>query len=336
MLKQRKTPLAHYLEYYGLIFLGWIIRALSRRACWHLNGLLAFIAFDILRIRRKEAVINLKESLGYSSDLKSMARQAFRHIGFTFIELLRYPLMKGRILTFFETESIERLERIVPKDRPGIFVSAHFGSWEMLGALLPELGYRPAVLVKPQSNRLVNSLIEKYRKLVGIRVLSTDQSLKELILSIRRSDFLGIISDQDAGSQGVFVDFFGRKASTPTGAAMLALRYSVPLYVIMGLRISPEKYRFLIKEVQIEEGWRESEVTQAYTQIIEDIIRKNPEQYFWMHRRWKTRLPDECSPDKKVKNQSRELCRDYDAAQHSSASETVYSGDEETAFRKAP
>jgi len=117
---------------------------------------------------------------------------------------------------------------------------------------------------------------------------------------------------------------------------MLALRYSVPLYVIMGLRVSPKKYRMLVEEVKVEKGWRESEVTQAYTQIIEDIIRKNPEQYFWMHRRWKTRLPDECSPDKKVKNQSRESCRDYDAAQHSSASETVYSGDEETAFRKAP
>ena len=118
---------------------------------------------------------------------------------------------------------------------------------------------------------------------------------------------------------------------------MLALRYSVPLYVIMGLRISPEKYRFLVEEVRIEEGWSERDVTRAYTKIIEDIIRKYPGQYFWMHRRWKTRPPDEGSLDKTDQHQSKESYHDYDEAQHSSTGETVYSGgDEPTTFRKAP
>ena len=287
-----KMPLSHYLEYVGLVVLGRFIRSLTRGTCWWLSGILGVIAFDFLRIRRKVTLENLRDALGKdrgdNAGLKKTARLAYQHIGFTFMEMMRYPLMAGRILSFYEPESIEQLKEVVPNEQGGIFISAHFGSWEMLGAMLYETGYPTAALAKPQSNKLVDKLVARYRRMLGIRVFAVGQSAREMVRSLRQGEFVGIISDQDAGSQGVFVDFFGRKASTPAGTAQLALKYHIPLYVLLGLRVSPERYRIIIEKVPIAEGWGIEEITQAYTRIIEEVIRGNPEQYFWMHRRWKT------------------------------------------------
>ena len=100
-----------------------------------------------------------------------------------------------------------------------------------------------------------------------------------------------MISDQDAGGDGVFVDFFGRKASTPRGAAQLALKFNVPIVVVMTLRTGNGRYRGVFKEIAVDENDTVETVTRRYTAYIEDVIREHPEQYFWMHRRWKTEVP---------------------------------------------
>ena len=104
-----------------------------------------------------------------------------------------------------------------------------------------------------------------------------------------------MISDQDAGKRGVFVNFFGRKASTPGGAAQLAIKYGAPIVVTMSIRTACGRYKSIFREVEVRENDTVEELTQRFTTIMEEVIRQNPEQYFWMHRRWKTRPPDNAS-----------------------------------------
>ena len=94
-----------------------------------------------------------------------------------------------------------------------------------------------------------------------------------------------------APAQALIMDFFGRKASTPRGAAQLALKFNVPIVVVMALRTGNGRYRGIFKEIEVNENDTVESVTQRYTAYIEDVIREYPEQYFWMHRRWKTNIP---------------------------------------------
>jgi KDO2-lipid IV(A) lauroyltransferase len=121
-----------------------------------------------------------------------------------------------------------------------------------------------------------------------MRVVSHGAPVKHIIRALRNREVVGLVSDQDAGKNGIFVDFFGRPASTPRGGGELALKYGIPILVMETVRTAPGRYKVLVREVRIHSDDTVETLTQRYTAILEDIIRDHPEQYFWMHRRWKT------------------------------------------------
>lgn len=283
--------LSHLIEYFFLIFAGTIFRFLPIKAIYFIVRFFAVTAFDIFGYRRKVTLDNLNNAIGkkYSaSDINKIARSDYINIGMTFAEMLYIPEQKAGILTMMDTEIPEVMSRALKSGKGVVFVSAHFGSWEMVGAYISAVGFRFSAIAKKQANPFSDNMINKKRNKLGIKVLSHKTGVRTLISELKAGGAIGLISDQNAGRNGVFVDFFGRKASTPQGAAQLAIKFNLPLIVILLYRTTPGRYACFAQNINIEAEDTVFSLTQKYTSVIEKVISEHPEQYFWMHRRWKT------------------------------------------------
>ncbi|MCD6307961.1 MAG: lysophospholipid acyltransferase family protein [Candidatus Latescibacteria bacterium] len=296
---------AHRLEYAGLYVAGALFRMAPDGWVYAIARALATVAFDALRIRRDVTLSNLRLAFGESKserEIVKIAREAYRNIGVTFIEMLFVGSMKGRIAGMVDVSETAMIREGLEKGRGAIIVSGHFGSWELNGASLVLSGIPMTVVAKKQSNPYVDRFIDDARKSFGMKVINPGASIKHIVRALKKGEAIGLISDQDAGRSGVFVDFFGRKASTPGGAAQLAMKFGSPLYVSMTKRTGNGRYSSLVREIAVLADDTVESLTQRFTATIEGIIEEYPEQYFWMHRRWKTRPPGE--PDVKAAGDS--------------------------------
>ncbi len=287
---------AHRAEYLGLLGTGAVLRMLPDFMVRGAVNILARMAFDVLRIRRRVTLENLGLAFGESTGtqrLTALAREAYANIGMTFVEMLLIGGRRDRIPELVDMTEAGAIRDRLETGKGVIIVSCHFGSWELNGASLAVFGIPVTAVAKRQSNPLVDRFIERTRTQFGMKVTNPGASIRHMVAALRRGEAVGLISDQDAGRSGVYVDFFGKKASTPAGAAQLALKYGSPVFVSMTRRTEDGRYASIVREVEIRDDDTVEVLTARFTKIMEEIIARYPEQYFWMHRRWKTRPPDE-------------------------------------------
>jgi Kdo2-lipid IVA lauroyltransferase/acyltransferase len=286
-------------EYGTLVTFSAIFKMLPERWVYGFARLLGLFAYHVLKVRRGVVEENLRASFGAEKDeteLSLIARGSYINTALTFVEMLLFPGLAGRIGDMVDMSEGGIIEDAFSRGKGVVFIGCHFGSWEMSGACVGALGYPLSVVAKTQSNRLVEAWINRYRSRFHMRVISTGAPVKHIVRAIRNGEIVGLISDQDAGSHGVFVVFFGRKASTPRGAAEFALRFGAPVLIGMALRTEPGKYHSIYREVEVRPDDTVESLTQRYTRVIEDVIRIHPDQYFWMHRRWKSAPPASPGP----------------------------------------
>lgn len=298
----------HRAEYGMLVLLSAVFRALPAGWVYAAGRFLGGVAYHAVRVRRNVVEENLRASLGAEKDereLVRIARESYANIALTFIEMLLFPDMADRVsykhpdLCFYKSRGplmVDMSEAHVIEDAYArgkgiVFVGCHFGSWEMSGACVGALGYPVTVVAKIQANPHVDAWVNRYRENLHMRIIRPGAPVKHIVRAIRNGEIVGLISDQDAGARGVFVDFFGRKASTPRGAAELAIRFHTPVLIGMTARTGNGRYRSMYREVEVRADDTVETLTRRYTGVIEGIIRQYPEQYFWMHRRWKSRPP---------------------------------------------
>jgi KDO2-lipid IV(A) lauroyltransferase len=287
----------HKVEYWITYFLGTIFRILPYGLALSFGSFLGFLAFDVFRVRRKVTLINLKNSLGDQkniNELKKIGRKAYRNIGRSLVEYSLFPsLNKERISRMVEFEGTENFDEALRGGRGAIVVAGHFGSWELMGAATCQKGYPVDFLVGEQHNILVDNLMNDYRKTMGIGIIKMGAAAKGVIKALKNNRFVAMLSDQDAGNDGTVVDFFNRPASTPKGPAAFALKMNAPIimgFIIRGnnrrQKIVIEKPIFINKSNNKEDDIRS--LTQAYTRVLEEYVRKYPDHWFWPHRRWKS------------------------------------------------
>ena len=284
----------HRAEYLLLVACGTVFGTMPPQWVFGIVRVLGFLAFHVFRIRRSVTLNNLRNSFGVEKngrELERIARLSYDHIGMTFIEMLYAPKLVMRIHEIVDLSDIEKVHSALERGKGLMLVGGHFGSWELNAGALAAAGIPISVVVRRQANPLVDRLMNRNRSLFGLKVIPTGASIKHIVQALRNGESIGLVSDQDAGRKGVFVDFFGRKASTPRGAAKLALKYGAPVIVTMTARMSPGRYRMILREVDVVPDDTVESLTKRYTRVMEEIIRQFPEQYFWMHRRWKTRPP---------------------------------------------
>ncbi len=229
-------------------------------------------------------------------ELKEIARGCYRHLGIVAAEFFDILSMKRDNLSrWVELEGLENYEKAHAKNKGIIFFTGHFGNWEFLPAVFAIL-YQPIHIVyRAMDDPLMREMVDRVRSNFGTRLVPKGGAARKLIRLLARNECVGILVDQNtAWQEGVFVNFFGKPACTTTGLAAIALQTGAPVLPGFTCRMKNGKYRFIVgEEVPITQTGDYArdilENTQRVTDVVEDMIREAPEQWFWLHQRWKTK-----------------------------------------------
>lgn len=228
---------------------------------------------------------------------EALARACYRNMGRVFAEYARMPrLTREDYLRLVTHEGIEHIHEAMAGGRGVIALSGHFGSLELMAASFRHAGVHPTLLVAPMRNPIATRILRKHRRAAGVDILEVGPELREAYRVLRRGGFLCMASDQDAGRRGVFVDFLGRPASTPTGPIELALATGAPIVFGTIHRVATDRHVVRIRppvwpERDGDRGATVLRYSQLFARWLEEAIRADADHWFWLHRRWKTR-PD--------------------------------------------
>lgn len=218
-------------------------------------------------------------------EIKGMVARCYRNLGMSIAEFSRLPrLSKEEINGMAEVEGIENLEAALRKGRGVILLTAHLGNWELLGAVLAARGYEVNAIVSRLKVKGLDRLVGRIRRSIGVNPLPRE-ALKSAVESLKRNQILAILADIDTRARGAFVKFFGRRAFTPIGPILISLRTGAPIVPAFIVR-EGEKHRVFILEPLKLEGDPPSDA-QRFTELIESFVRRYPDQWIWMHRRWR-------------------------------------------------
>jgi KDO2-lipid IV(A) lauroyltransferase len=277
------------------IFFGLVKLVPFRLGCW-LGERLGILSYWVLGGRRHLTIKNIEEAKqhGYLKNVENPRRLAYRvwkNIGRVSSEFLYYytrPMQ--RLKEDVIIEGTANLERVLEKKKGAIIVAAHIGNWEMLAMSIALHGYGLTTLVKTQSNKLMDGIIQGNRRSVGMEIVPRNLFLRPLVLALRKNHTVLFLVDQ-ADRKGAVVDFFGRPAVLPRGAAEFALKTGTPVVFIYIAREAAHRHRLVIsEEIKLPQSGNytldSQETVTLFIKRIESIIEKYPDQWLWMHRLW--------------------------------------------------
>ncbi len=305
--KTAKTKKSYFVQYIGLRVFVAIIRLLPLNIGMLLVKSLAYIIYLIDRKHRKVADENLRNAYGEDlSDFqrRKIIRRIYLHLASVGVDFIKLPQIvnSSNWQKHFEVEGLEFAREALKEGKGIIFVGGHIGNWEVLGGAFDFFFHPPHSIAKHMKNPFTDRFFTRLRKYGNQEIIFKEKAARGMIKVLKNNKSLGILVDQNARRNGVFVDFFGQKAATTRVVATLSLKTGAPI-IMAFLRRSDRRYRFKIslsKPIQIEKtGDLEKDIlnlTQRYTTIIESRIRAHPHEWIWIHRRWKTRPPIASSP----------------------------------------
>ena len=249
--------------------------------------------------RRLIALHNLRRAFPEKSEeeILGITKGVYRNMGLVAAEFFDIPrLTKSNIGELVDVEGLEHCQKALKKGKGVLMFGAHFSNWE-LEAVAASLLIKPFVAIyRPLDSAFLESLVLKVRLTAGNTLLDKKRAMRAMLRSLKRNNIVGIMLDQNVDYyEGVFVDFFGRPACTTDGLAILALHTGVPVLPGYIVRLPDGRYRLVIgPEVEVvDTGDRNADIvanTQRFTKVIEQMVRRYPDQWLWVHQRWKTQL----------------------------------------------
>ena len=297
-----RTSLRHRMEYYAALILLKLLGALPHRLTRALCTILAFLSYWFWPRLRTVGLFNLK--LAFPDWPESQRRKVlsglFRNFGRMLADFAHIPRWnRGNIENLIIYDGFENYAQAQSQGRGVLFLTGHFGSWELSSFAHGVYGYPCDFVVRALDNPLMDELINRYRCLGGGKAIEKGDFARGLLRAFSQGDAVGVLIDQNMLlGEGVFVDFFGLPACTTTGPARVAKKTGVP--IVLGLVIwdsKLKKYRLRFDPVEwinCQDPEEEIQVNTAnFTRLIEDYIRRFPDHWLWVHRRWKTRPPGE-------------------------------------------
>ena len=278
----------------------WLPSLLPLKVSVRLAAILGIIAFDIVRIRRKVSLENLQKAFGdlYSmKERRRIGRRSYINFAKSMVEFasLNKP-DRERLVELVTLKGRHHVDEALNRGKGIVVVTGHFGSWEFLGAAAVAHGFDVDFLVGEQGNKSVDDLMNNLRKRAGIGIISRGVAARGIFTALKKKRLVALLSDQDARKHGIFVDFFGIPASTYPGAAQFAYRTGCPIVFCYIVRQNDESHETVfMPPIEVDrDADMDEEVTRltgAHVKALEDCVRKHPEQYFWAHKRWKTKPP---------------------------------------------
>jgi len=257
-------------------------------ACW--------FASHQRELARRHITLSLELKDAFAT--KKLVRRCFQNMGKNVIEFIRFPHMSDeqtREIVIFEGKA--HIDSALAQGRGAIILTGHFGNWELLAASLVAQVAPLSPIARRLRSRRLDALVRAYREKAGYLSIDRDKATRDALRCLRRNELLGLLADVDTSVDGVFVDFFGRPAYTPYSPVAIALKTGAAILPTFIVRQPDDSHRVIVEPPLVlqKTGNREQDFlvnTQNFTEIIESYVRRYPEQWIWMHERWKTQPGD--------------------------------------------
>lgn len=298
--KKINKSLSRLAGWLGLIFSSLIIKFIPERWVMRSARNFARLGFAIAGKQRKIAMESLAIAFGKDKsekELEQIAKDCFIFIVKSGLELIVFMDKPGLIKERVEIIGKDNLDSALSKGKGVILVSAHFGNFPLMLARIQLEGYNTSGIMRPMHDARVEKFFIKKRDKLGIKTIYSQPRrfcVEETLRTLRKNELIFIPIDQNFGTGGVFVDFFGKKAATATGPVVLALRTKAAIIPAFIVRQKDDTHKIIFeKPLVLDEGKTPEETIviniQKLTSIIEAYIRKYPAEWGWIHRRWKSR-----------------------------------------------
>jgi Kdo2-lipid IVA lauroyltransferase/acyltransferase len=315
MAKKVRNRTADYATFLAIRALVAVVQMVSPRAAYAVADALAWLVYKLVKSRRRIALENLQaafpELTADPAGADRLVRGMYRHFLRAVIELLLLP-RKLHVTNWRKHLVLEHGAQTLPvllDGRPALVVTAHFGNWEMAGFAMGLFGFRTYAIARVLDNKYLERFALKFRQGTGQTIIAKNDDFVRLNAALKAGGKVATLADQDAGPGGVFVNFFGRPASTHKAIALLALEFDAVM-VVMGVPrvrradypqradsdpgspLAPLFYAVQCADIIDPREFANDPnavkaITARYSAALEGLIREHPEQYFWLHRRWK-------------------------------------------------
>ncbi|MHC4574935.1 MAG: lysophospholipid acyltransferase family protein [Planctomycetota bacterium] len=301
--KKKHHPVADWLAYLALrilvVFLYLFdVETNLRTACF-----LGRLLWKFYHRGRRRALDNLRASFPDKSQqwIWETGRRSFEHIAMLAVDMLFTPRLvkKHNWRHYSRFRTAERAKWLMKEGKGLLMVAAHYGNFEIIGYMLGLFGFNVYSIARPLDNRFVNEYLYGVRRRAGQKIIEKKGAAEMMSRIASDGATLCFIADQDAGRKGIFVDFFGRKASTYKSIGLLAITSNIPIGVGYSRRVDNRFFFEIgVNRIILPQEWADKEdplrwVTEEYTKAIEKFVREDPTQYWWLHRRWKHRPKEE-------------------------------------------
>jgi KDO2-lipid IV(A) lauroyltransferase len=292
------------LEYWLVAAMRGIVRAAPEVVAAGIGGLLGRLFFLFDRRHRLVAERQLQAAFPRKSaaECRAITRATFMHFGRLLVAVLRFSaLSREQMLARVEYEGVDRVKAALAGGKGVLIFTGHFGYWELQGLahalVLPPI----SVLARPLDNPRLHDLLEQIRCATGNRVIYKQGALRRVLRALEQNEGVAILMDQHVqGAEAVMVDFFNRPAATAPALATIALRTGAPLIPAFALPLSGGRYRMIYEHpVEAPPATSEDpvrELTQRCTDVLEMYVRRHPDLWMWMHRRWRDDRASEAQP----------------------------------------
>ncbi|WP_378950911.1 lysophospholipid acyltransferase family protein [Pelosinus sp. sgz500959] len=279
------------------------LKTISRIVCvlpypWvlSLGNQMGKIYYRIAGRQRKRAISQIQDCLGLPAKVaEETIIRLFGNLGKTFFEVMYMPtLTPEKIEKYITIENRHYLDEALTHGRGVVLLTAHIGNWEWLGATLAMTGFPLTSVIKRQPNDEHTRILNEYREMVGIEIFARGTSeILGAARALKQGKILGLLADQDAGPNGVFIDFLGKMASTPTGSAVFAKKFKSPVVPAFIVRKPEGGHKVIIHEPLYYRDTGKSDedlyqFSKETNNAIEQTIRKYPDEWLWFQKRWNT------------------------------------------------
>jgi Kdo2-lipid IVA lauroyltransferase/acyltransferase len=296
---REQSALTNYTQYAALRLVSAGMHIFSPRRNLATASTVGSLLYRFDHRHRQRAIENIARSLPHlpAHEVARIAQASMRHFMQLGVEVM-FTTRLVRRDTWADRIRFRGLEKAldwVLSDRPTILVTGHYGNWEVLGYFLATLGIDLAAVARPIDNPLINDWLLGVRENEGLRIITKWGATEPMVELLQRGGTLGFIGDQNAGDKGLFVPFFGRLASAYKSIGLLAIHHNAA--VVCGYaRRWGDDFGFDVgcTDLILPQDWKDQPdplyyLTARYTRAIEQMVREAPEQYLWLHRRWKSR-----------------------------------------------
>jgi Kdo2-lipid IVA lauroyltransferase/acyltransferase len=274
--------------------LGWLLGHLPASLGLWVGARIGDLLWMMLPGRRAVALDNLARAFGHErsqAEIRRLGRRSFQHLGMNLVEACVFFFRPPSVLlSRVDLGSPEPVQAAVALGKGVLALTAHYGNWELLAAINALSAYPVSVVMRPLDDPVVNWLIERFRRRSGVELIAKRQALPAMRDALRQGRIVGVLLDQNASrAEGVFVPFFGIPASTSRALAVLSLHTGAPVVPIFIRRGEGGRHHVAAEPaIPAPETRDVIAYTAAFNRSIEAAIRRAPEQWFWIHRRWKT------------------------------------------------